>query len=56
LDASAKQDLLGAAAVILDHNGQIANFQQVSIGPKTQWSIDVAELVGIYCAIELIAI
>ena len=53
-DASASQDHLGAAAVILDHNEKVADFRQVSIGSKTHWSIHAAELIGIYYAIELI--
>lgn len=52
-DASASQDHLGAAAVILDHHKDIADSQQVSIGSKTHWSIHAAELIGIYYAIEL---
>jgi len=53
-DASASQDHLGAAAVILDHNKEILDYRQVGIGPKTHWSIHAAELIGIYYAIELL--
>jgi ribonuclease HI len=53
-DASENQDHQGAAAVILDHNGNIMVSKQSSIGPKTHWSIHTAELIGIYLALELI--
>jgi hypothetical protein len=53
-DASENQDHLGAAAVILDHNGNIMDSKQSSIGPKTYWSIHTAKLIGIYLALELI--
>jgi ribonuclease HI len=53
-DASASQDVLGAAAVILDHSGNIAESRQVSVGPRKHWSIHMAELIGIYYAIDLI--
>ena len=38
-DASADQNCLGAAAVILDRDQMIIEHQKVSIGPKSQWSI-----------------
>jgi hypothetical protein len=53
-DASASQDHLGAAAVILNHIMEITDSRQVGIGMKTHWSIHAAELIGIYLAIELI--
>jgi hypothetical protein len=53
-DASATQDHVGAAAVILDHNTEVTDYRQVNIGPKTHWSIHAAELIGIYYAIELV--
>ena len=52
-DASANQDQLGAAAVILDHAGKVVTSQQIGVGPKTHWSIHAAELIGIYYSIEL---
>jgi hypothetical protein len=53
-DASASQDDLGAAAVILDHSRNIAESRQVSVGSKKHWSIHAAELIGIYYAIDLV--
>jgi ribonuclease HI len=55
-DASETQDHLGAAAVIIDRNGNITDSRQSSIGPKTHWSIHAAELIGIHLALELIKI
>ena len=54
-DASADQNHVGAAAVVLDHDQMMIEHQKISIGSKTQWSIHAAELIGIYCAIGIIS-
>jgi hypothetical protein len=36
------------------HDENIMDSKQSSIGPKTHWSIHMAELIGIYLALELI--
>lgn len=53
-DSSANQSHVGSAAVVLDHNKKIIDYRQVSVGPRTHWSVHAGELIGIYCAIELV--
>jgi len=53
-DSSVNQSYVGSAAVLLNHNKEIIDYRQVSVGPKTHWSVHVGELIGIYYAIELV--
>ncbi|KAI7974041.1 hypothetical protein EIK77_009236 [Talaromyces pinophilus] len=52
-DASGHDNHLGAAAVALDRSQKIVASRTTTIGPMTQWSIHIAELIGIYYAISL---
>jgi ribonuclease HI len=54
-DASACQNQLGAAAVTLDQNQEVLESRQVYIGSSEHWTVQGAELIGIYNAVELIA-
>jgi ribonuclease HI len=53
-DASGCEGHLGAAVVALDDNLEIAESQQVQVGPMDRWSVHVAELVGIFYAIGMV--
>jgi hypothetical protein len=53
-DASGREGHLGAAAVALDDNLEIAESQQVQVGPMDRWSVHVAELIGIFYAISIL--
>jgi ribonuclease HI len=54
-NASADQNCLGAAAVILDRGQMMIEYRKGSIGSKTQWSIHAAKLIGINYAIGIIS-
>jgi hypothetical protein len=43
----------GAAVVAFNDNLEVAESQQVQVGPMGRWSIHVAELIGIFYAISL---
>ena len=53
-DASGHHDHLGAAVVTLDKNQETTEIQQIQVGPMDQWSVHVAELIGIFYAISLV--
>jgi ribonuclease HI len=53
-DASGREGHLGAAVVVLDDNMEIAESQQVQVGPMDRWSVHVAELIGIFYAISIV--
>jgi ribonuclease HI len=53
-DASGHGGHLGAAVVALNDNLEVAESQQVQVGPMDRWSIHVAELIGIFYAISLV--
>jgi ribonuclease HI len=52
-DASGHDNHLGAAAVALDRHQKTVASRTTTIGPMAQWSIHIAELIGIYYAISL---
>lgn len=53
-DASGREGHLGAAVVALDDNLEIAESQEVQVGPMDRWSVHVAELIGIFYAISMV--
>lgn len=53
-DASGQNNQLGAATVILDHNKDVVESRQLSIGSMANWSVYAAELIGIFYAISLV--
>ncbi|XP_024085694.1 uncharacterized protein LOC106673621 [Cimex lectularius] len=53
-DASGQNNHLGAAAVMLDHNQEVIESRQLSIGSMANWSVYAAELIGIFYAISLV--
>ncbi|OGE46890.1 hypothetical protein PENARI_c093G11063, partial [Penicillium arizonense] len=53
-DASGREGHLGAAAVALDKDLQAVESKQVQVGPMDQWSVHVAELIGIFYAISTV--
>ena len=48
-----KNGSLGAAVVILDHDGMVYETRPIAVGPESQWTVPAAELIAIYYAIEL---
>ncbi|KAJ5240521.1 uncharacterized protein N7469_002112 [Penicillium citrinum] len=52
-DASGRDGHLGAAAIALNNNGDVVESQQVQVGPMERWSVHVAELIGIFHAINI---
>lgn len=53
-DASGREGHLGAAIVALDDNNEVVESQQVQVGPMERWSVHVAELIGIFYAVDLV--
>jgi hypothetical protein len=53
-DASGHHGHLGAAVVTLDKDQEVIESHQIQVGPMDQWSIHVAELIGIFHAISLV--
>jgi ribonuclease HI len=53
-DASGQNNCLGAAAVMLDHNQEVIESRQLSVGSMGSWSVYAAELIGIFYAISLV--
>jgi ribonuclease HI len=53
-DASGRDGQLGAAAVTIDNNLEVVESQQVQVGPMDRWSVHVAELIGVFYAINMI--
>ncbi|XHF99701.1 hypothetical protein AWENTII_013004 [Aspergillus wentii] len=53
-DASGLKDHLGAAVVTLDENLEVVESKQIQVGPADRWSVHVAELIGIYYAINMV--
>jgi ribonuclease HI len=53
-DASGRKDHLGAAIVALNDHEEVVESQQVQVGPMERWSVHVAELIGIFYAVDLV--
>ena len=53
-DASGQNSHLGAAAVMLDHNQEVLESRQLSVGSMGSWSVYAAELIGVFYAISLV--
>ncbi|KAJ6016451.1 reverse transcriptase [Penicillium herquei] len=53
-DASGRKDHLGAAIVALNDHEEVIESQQVQVGPMERWSVHVAELIGIFYAVDLV--
>jgi hypothetical protein len=53
-DASECGGHLGATVVALNDKLEVAESQQVQVGPIDRWSIHVAELIGIFYAIGIV--
>jgi ribonuclease HI len=53
-DASGREDHLGAAVVTLDENQEITQYEQFQVGPMDRWSVHVAELIGIFYAVNMV--
>ncbi|CEJ55656.1 hypothetical protein PMG11_01904 [Penicillium brasilianum] len=52
-DASGRKDHLGAAIVTLNESDEVIESQQVQVGPMDRWSVHVAELIGIFYAVNM---
>jgi ribonuclease HI len=53
-DASGQDGHLGAAVVALDENEDVRESQQIQVGPMERWSVHVAELIGIFNAVDMV--
>jgi ribonuclease HI len=53
-DASGREGHLGAAIVTLNENDEVMESQQVQVGPMERWSVHVAELIGIFYAVNMV--
>lgn len=54
-DASEHKGHLGAAVVALNGNLETVESQQIQVGPMDWWSFRIAELIGIFYAIRMVA-
>ncbi|GAA3296697.1 hypothetical protein GCM10020218_080510 [Dactylosporangium vinaceum] len=53
-DASGREGHLGSAIVTLNDGDEILESQQIQVGPMDRWSVHVAELIGIFNAVNLV--
>jgi hypothetical protein len=53
-DASGRKGHLGAAIVTLNGSDEVIESQQVQVGPIDRWSVHVAELIGIFYAVNMV--
>ncbi|KAI2732880.1 hypothetical protein DTO013E5_9601 [Penicillium roqueforti] len=53
-DASGREDHLGTAIVALNDQEEVVKSQQVQVGPMERWSVHVAELIGIFYAVDMV--
>lgn len=53
-DASGREDHLGTAIVALNDQEEVVESQQVQVGPMERWSVHVAELIGIFYAVDMV--
>ncbi|KAJ5483111.1 hypothetical protein N7530_002357 [Penicillium desertorum] len=52
--ASGREGHLGAAIVTFNENDEVTELQQVQVGPMDRWSVHVAELIGIFYAVNVV--
>ncbi|KAJ5111881.1 hypothetical protein NUU61_001511 [Penicillium alfredii] len=53
-DASGRKGHLGAAIVTLNGDKEVLESRQVQVGPMDRWSVHVAELIGIFYAVDMV--
>jgi ribonuclease HI len=53
-DASGREGHLGSAIVALNGDDEISESQQTQVGPIDRWSVHVAELIGIFYAVNMV--
>ncbi|KAJ5240343.1 reverse transcriptase [Penicillium citrinum] len=53
-DASGREGHLGAAVVTLNDDDEATESQQIQVGPMDRWSVHVAELIGIFYAVNMV--
>ena len=53
-DASGREGHLGSAIVTLNENDEATEFQQIQVGTIDHWSVHVAELIGIFNAVNMV--
>ncbi|KAJ5642550.1 reverse transcriptase [Penicillium lividum] len=53
-DASGREGHLGTAIVALNDHEEVIESQQVQVGPMERWSVHVAELIGIFYAVDMV--
>ncbi|KAI3111219.1 hypothetical protein CBS147330_9922 [Penicillium roqueforti] len=53
-DASGREGHLGATIVALDNNLEAIESQQIQVGPMDQWSVHIAELIGIFYTVSTV--
>jgi ribonuclease HI len=53
-DASGREGHLGAAIVTFNENDEVTELQQIQVGPMDRWSVHVAELIGIFYAVNVV--
>jgi len=53
-DASGREGHLGAAVVTLNNDDKVTESQQIQVEPMDRWSVHVAELIGIFYAVNMV--
>jgi ribonuclease HI len=53
-DASGREGHLGAAIVALNDDDKVTESEQIQVGPMDRWSVHVAELIGIFYAVNMV--
>ncbi|KAJ5876421.1 reverse transcriptase [Penicillium soppii] len=53
-DASGREGHLGAAIVALNDDDEVTESQQIQVGSMDRWSVHVAELIGIFYAVNIV--
>jgi ribonuclease HI len=53
-DASGREGHLGAAIVALNDDDEVTESQQIQVGSMDRWSVYVAELIGIFYAVNIV--
>ncbi|KAJ5222194.1 reverse transcriptase [Penicillium citrinum] len=53
-DASGRKDHLGATVVIFNDDDKATESQQIQVGPMNRWSVHIAELIGIFYAVNIV--
>jgi ribonuclease HI len=53
-DAAGRENHLDAAVAALDENQEITQCEKFQVGPMDRWSVHIAELISIFCAINML--